>query len=199
VIGEQCKKGKTHMSEPTQGTTSPTTSIVARQTSTAVVKTGVNSRTSTILQNVAQSKEGSERSSKLYGGPIEFSKPGYPPFTLSHLVVYTFGDETLAILSSKPQMITHREAAEQIAKLLSINPRSFLYLSRVCAGPEGKNMGLCRDLLTEYAFDWEWTLGSWHVTNLTYCYRVTPEVEAAVQQLLTIEASVDINVIDANL
>ncbi len=78
------------MSEPTQATT-PTTSIVARQPSTTAVKTatGVKARTSTVLQNAAQSKEGSERPSKLYGGPIEFSKPGYPPFTLSHLVVYT--------------------------------------------------------------------------------------------------------------
>jgi hypothetical protein len=189
------------MSEPTQGTT-PTTSIVPRQPSTAAVKTttGINTRTSGVLQNVASTTEGSEKPAKLYGGPIEFSKPGYPPFTLSQLEAYTVGDETLVILSSKPQMIGHREAAEQIVRLLSANPNKFLYLARVCASPEGANAGLCRDLITEYAFNWEWAQGRWHVTNQTYCYRVSPAVEAAVQQLMQIEGStININVIDANL
>lgn len=201
------QKGALEMSieSTAENSKTPTTAIATRQPSTAVstvkTSTGLNSRTSTLLQNAIPSqKEGVERPAKLFDGPIEFSKPGYPPFTLSHLVAYTYGDETLAILSSKPRMITHREAAEQIARLLSINPNKFLYLDRICAGPEGANAGLCRDLLTEYAFEWEWARSTWHATNQTYCYRVSPQTEALIQQLLTIEQpSINVNVIDATL
>jgi len=172
----------------TEQPTTPATALATREKSTLVkTSTGLRSQSSTVLANVG-SKEEEKQPSKLYDGPIEFSKPGYPPFVLSHLVAYTSGNETVVILTNKPQLITHGEAPEQIVPLLSANPNQFLYLSRVCSGPEGVNSGLCRDLITEYAFEWEWARSSWHTTQHTYCYRVPPMVEKAIGQLLTIQA-----------
>ncbi len=177
-------------------------SALVPQTSTTPVSVH-NKITETIREHTSQilanaQTHGPSGPTKLYEGYWEFQKAGYQ-ITPSHLLVITLGDETLALLTGKPQIVSHREAAAQIARSMGADPRRFLYLHRVCAGPEGPNNGFCRDKIEMFAFDWEWarSSGMWIAASQTYCYRVSSQTETAIQTLLNLEQSpMNVNVVE---
>jgi hypothetical protein len=164
----------------------PSTALAPAQESKSVMvaTSDVRPQTSRILQLALQPTGTGEKPRKLFEGWYEFAKPGYLPFRLSHLQVFTASEETLALVSNKPQLLSHREAAEQIVADLSLVPNQFLYLVRCPAGGS-----LCRDLVTAYLFEWEWTHGKWVTTKQIYCYRVSDSVEEAIQRLFQIDLS----------